>query len=99
MPRAPWTAAERVGSATSQVIRGRWATVDGGRMAKPGSVIWGVFLLLFGAALLGWVGYNLLVERLPATKGMSPLFAILFGIGAVIAGVFRIRGQKPPPFL
>jgi drug/metabolite transporter (DMT)-like permease len=68
-------------------------------MAKPGSMIWGVLLLLFGAALLGWAGYNVLVERLPATKGKSPLHASLFGIGAVIAGVFRIRGQKPPPYL
>jgi len=62
-------------------------------------MIWGVFLVLFGAALLVWVEYNQLVERTSATKGKSPIFAILFGIGAVIAGVFRIRGQKPPPFL
>jgi hypothetical protein len=65
-------------------------------MAKPGSMIWGVFLILFGTALLTWVGYNLLVEQLPAARGKNPWIAIVFGVGAVVAGVYRIRGQKPP---
>jgi hypothetical protein len=68
-------------------------------MAKSGSLMWGVFLILFGSGLLVWVGYNLFIELLPAARGKNPLFAIVFGVGAVVVGVYRLRGQKPPPFL
>ena len=63
------------------------------------AVSWGGFCILFGITLLVWVGYNLLVERLPQTEGRNPLRAIALGIGAIGVGVARVRKQQrlPPP--
>ncbi len=56
--------------------------------------IWGVFVFLFGLALAAWVGYNLLIERLPETKGMNPLPAIVLSAACLFVGYKRIRGQQ-----
>lgn len=39
--------------------------------------IFGVILLLMGLGLAGWIGYNLLIERLPQTQDLNPAPAIL----------------------
>jgi hypothetical protein len=48
--------------------------------------ICGGFLLLIGLALLGWIAYNLFVERLPQAKGRSPLLALVLSAGAIYVG-------------
>lgn len=55
---------------------------------------WGCFCILFGITLLVWVGYNLLVERLPETEGKNPLPAIALGIGAIGVGIVRVRKKQ-----
>lgn len=56
---------------------------------------WGGFLILFGTILLGWVAYNLLVERQPQTEGRSPYPAIALGGAAIWIGIARVRGHRP----
>jgi len=60
---------------------------------------WGGFCILFGITLLVWVGYNLLVERLPGTEDKNPLRAVALGIGAIGVGIVRVRKTQPfkPP--
>jgi hypothetical protein len=60
---------------------------------------WGGLLILFGIALLAWVAYNLLVERLPETEGKNPLPAVALGSGAIGVGIVRVRKKQPirPP--
>ena len=54
----------------------------------------GVFVLLMGLMLAGWIFYNLFIQRLPETQGRSPLGAI-FVAGAFIYVGFRwMRGQS-----
>jgi hypothetical protein len=58
------------------------------------ALIWkalGLILILLGAALLGWVAYNLFVERLPETKGRDPFGPIKFGVLMIGAGVIVLR--------
>jgi len=56
--------------------------------------VWAGLLIAFGVLLLGWVGYNLLIERLPETEGRSPRAATAFGIGAIAVGAARLRRRK-----
>jgi hypothetical protein len=50
-------------------------------------------MLLMAAALLGWIGYNLFVERLPETRGISPLPGLAFLAGLIYVGVHWVRGK------
>lgn len=54
----------------------------------------GVFLLLIAAVFLAWISYNLFVERLPATKGRSPIGALIFVAGCIFIGIKWIRERK-----
>ena len=49
----------------------------------------GVFVLFLGLCLAGWIGYNLLLERLPETQGRNPLPGII--MSAVFLFVFLFR--------
>lgn len=51
----------------------------------------GVIFFLFGLMLLGWVGYNLFVQRQPEFTG-SPIRGLLFGGAAVVLGLNRMMG-------
>lgn len=55
--------------------------------------ILGVLMLCLGTLLLGWIGYNLLIERQPQTKNMSPIPALLFCSGLFYVGIRWVRGQ------
>lgn len=48
-------------------------------------LVGGALALVFGAAILIWVTYNLLIERQPEAKG-SPLPAIGFSIVLLVVG-------------
>lgn len=53
----------------------------------------GVIFFLFGLMLLGWVGYNFLIQKQPEFTG-SPIRAVLFGSAAVILGINRMMGTN-----
>lgn len=55
----------------------------------------GAGMILMGVGLLGWVGYNLFIERLPATQGRSPVPALVFSAGLLYVGVTWVKGKKP----
>ena len=48
-------------------------------------------LIIMGACLLGWVGYNYLVEMSPSAEGTNPLGAILWSIMFLLYGLIIIR--------
>ena len=56
--------------------------------------ILGFILFLTGFALAGWIGYNLLIERLPATEGRNPLPAILFALALLFVGFKWMKGRS-----
>jgi hypothetical protein len=52
----------------------------------------GGLMVLMGLALGCWIGYNLLIERQPETRGKSPILAIGFCAGLLLVGVKWVRG-------
>jgi len=56
--------------------------------------VFGFIIFLMGLTLAGWVGYNLLIERLPATKGRSPLPAILVAAAFLFVGFRWMKGRQ-----
>jgi hypothetical protein len=52
----------------------------------------GVFVLLFGIAVGGWLIYNLVAGVQPEARGRNPIPAILFTVGAIYVGVKWMRG-------
>ena len=52
----------------------------------------GIFILLVGLTLLGWIGYNLLIEMQPAAEGQNPAGPLLIGFGSVYVGQKWLRG-------
>jgi len=52
---------------------------------------WALLLLLMGAGLLFWVGYNFLVEMQPEAEERNPLPALILGSGMLVVAVYRIR--------
>ncbi len=54
----------------------------------------GVLVFLIGALILGWVGYNYLVEMQPEAEGRNPLPALLFSGGAIFVGIKMFLGKK-----
>lgn len=55
--------------------------------------LFGAVCIFFGANILLWVAYNLLIERLPATEGQNPLPAIVFSLCALIVGVSKFKKE------
>ncbi len=53
----------------------------------------GALLLIFGAVLACWIGYNLLIERQPEATG-SPIPAIIFCIALFFVGGRWIAGES-----
>ncbi len=53
----------------------------------------GGLMLLLGVIQLGWIGYNVLIERLPETQGRSPILPTLFGIGLLYVGFTWVKGK------
>jgi len=51
-------------------------------------------MLVFGTVLVCWVGYNLFVERLPATEGLSPVPALVFSAALFYVGVKWVREKS-----
>ena len=54
----------------------------------------GAFMLLLALVLLGWIGYNFLVEMQPEAQGRSPLSPLLFSAALIYVGVKWLRGKK-----
>jgi len=54
----------------------------------------GFLLVIFRLVLLGWIGYNLFIERLPETKDTSPIAAVIMAIGCLAVGYKWMRGQR-----
>lgn len=55
--------------------------------------VFGGFILLLGVMLAGWIAYNLLVQRLPATQGRSPFVPIGAAAGFIYVGWKWVRGN------
>lgn len=53
----------------------------------------GLPVFLLGAALAGWILYNLLIERRPETRELSPLPAAAVSLGLLFVGYKWLRGQ------
>jgi hypothetical protein len=53
----------------------------------------GLIMVLLGIVLGGWVGYNLLVQRLPEAQGKSPIPAIVFTVALLAVGCKWIAGR------
>jgi hypothetical protein len=56
--------------------------------------IFGAIVFLMGLILAGWIAYNLLVERLPETKGRSPIPAMIMTALFLIVGYRWMKGQS-----
>ncbi len=54
---------------------------------------WGGLLVLIGVGLLGWIGYNLLVEMQPEAEGRSPVKPAVFAVVLIGIGITRIRSR------
>ena len=54
----------------------------------------GAIEILFGLVILGWVGYNYIIEMQPATKGLNPIVALLFSSAAIYTGINWVAGKK-----
>ena len=52
---------------------------------------WSGLVIVFGIGLLGWIGYNHLIEMQPEAQGQDPLIPLVFAIGMIATGVWRIR--------
>lgn len=50
-------------------------------------LVFGGLALLLGTLLLGWIGYNLLVELQPEAKRLNPLPALIFSGALIGVGV------------
>lgn len=50
-------------------------------------LVFGGIALLLGTLLLGWIGYNLLVELQPEAKRLNPLPALIFSAALIGVGV------------
>ena len=50
-------------------------------------------MLILGVSLVGWILYNLLIERLPETQGKSPLPALGFAAALLYVGFNWVRGK------
>ena len=50
---------------------------------------------LFGLTLLGWIGYNLFIERLPATQGRNPLPAVILSFACLGVGYKWMSRPRP----
>ena len=55
----------------------------------------GVLACLLGALILGWIGYNYLIEMQPEAEGRNPIPALLFSAAAIFVGIKMILGKKP----
>lgn len=55
--------------------------------------ILGAIDLLFGIVILGWVGYNYLIEMQPAARGFNPIVALSFASGAIYFGLKWLTGK------
>jgi hypothetical protein len=55
--------------------------------------IMGGIIILMGVSLLGWIGYNFLIERLPETQGRSPVVPFFVSMGMIYVGVKWVRGE------
>ncbi len=53
----------------------------------------GVLVILVGALILGWIGYNYLIEMQPEAQGRNPLPALLFSAAAIFVGIKMFRGK------
>ena len=60
-------------------------------MGRTLSFFWVLFLLVLGASLLGWVGYNKYVDQLVETEGKSALVAVGLALLFMLLGMRRIR--------
>lgn len=60
-------------------------------MGRMFTWIWAIISLLLGLGFLGWIGYNVFVETLPAAKGRNPVLPTIIGFAMVSVGVQRIR--------
>lgn len=56
--------------------------------------IFGAIIFLLGLVLAGWIAYNLLTERLPATQGRNPFMAIITAAGFLYVGFRWMKGQQ-----
>lgn len=54
----------------------------------------GLLFVLLGLGLLGWIGYNVLIEMQPAAEGRNPLIPFALGLVLVIYGLLRMRGAS-----
>ena len=57
-------------------------------------LIFGVIALLFGSAILLWVGYNIFIEMQPEARGRNPVPAIGVGSAMIYVGINWIRGKQ-----
>ncbi len=53
----------------------------------------GVFALLLGVLLGGWVFYNLFIHRMPEAQGRNPIPPIVMAVLFVVVGIKWIRGD------
>jgi hypothetical protein len=51
----------------------------------------GVIALFLGLGLLGWVGYNVLVEEQPSARGHSPIPPVITSLVLVTIGTWLVR--------
>lgn len=59
--------------------------------------LFGFIIFSFGLILAGWIGYNLFIERLPATEGRNPIAPSIFAAGMLYMGwksMFEISDAK-----
>jgi len=54
----------------------------------------GGLVLLMGLGLASWIGYNLLIQRLPAAQGRSPVMPILVSAAFIYVGIKWMRGDS-----
>jgi hypothetical protein len=54
----------------------------------------GVLVFLTGLGLLGWILYNLFIERLPEAQGRSPVVPLLVSAAFLYVGFRWMRGQS-----
>jgi hypothetical protein len=58
--------------------------------------ILGAVVLLMGVLLVGWVLYNLFIQRLPETRGQNPVGALVVAGSFIYVGLFWLRGKSAP---
>ncbi len=50
--------------------------------------------ILFGIVMLSWIGYNYLIEMLPAAKGKNPIGALVLSGISLYFGVKYLKKSK-----